>query len=390
MTAYKPRHVDELVELVADAAATGEKLELRGGGSKAAIGADRNVAIVDMRGFAGIVDYDPSELVLTVGAGTPLAEVEALVASKGQMLAFEPYDQGTLLGSRSGQATIGGVVAAGVAGSGRLTAGSARDHLLGFTAVSGRGERFVGGGKVVKNVTGYDLPKLVSASWGRLVALTEITLKVLPRPRVTNTMAIEGLGHHAAQAAMACAMGSSAEVGAAAHLPATADRAALTLFRVQGFAPSVAARCSVLPDIVGGHGQAKLLPDDEAAEHWLEVREVRPLGDAETLWKISLPPTGGPLLVDRLAPLGAGWLFDWAGGLVWLAFEGDAALVRQAAEAAGGHAMLVRAPDAIRNAVPFQHPRSPGVMALEARVRRAFDPNAVFETGRFLDMTHAH
>lgn len=382
MTTHKPANVDQLIDLIATASAEGCKLELRGGGSKAAIGADREAEIVDMRGFSGVIDYDPPELVLTVGAGTPLAEVEALVESKGQMLAFEPYGHGG--------ATMGGVVAAGIAGSGRLTAGSARDHLLGFTAVSGRAERFVGGGKVVKNVTGYDLPKLVAASWGRLVAVTELTLKVLPRPRVTSTMAIEGLDHHQAQAAMAAAMGSAAEIGAAAHLPASVDGPALTLFRISGFAPSVAARLAALPGIVGDHGKALALPEDQAAEHWTAIRDAAPLADAATLWRVNLPPTGGPELIDRLAPQGARWLFDWAGGLVWLGFDGDSALVRRAAEAAGGHAMLVRAPDAIRDTVPFQHPRSPGVMALEARVRRAFDPAGVFETGRFLDMPDAH
>ena len=390
MTAYKPATIDELVELIGAASADRRKLELRGGGSKAAMGGDRDADIVDMRGFAGVVDYDPPELVLTVGAGTPLAEVQALVAGKGQMLAFEPFDHGPLFGKSAGAATIGGVVAAGVAGSGRLTAGSARDHLLGFTAVSGRGERFVGGGRVVKNVTGYDLPKLVAASWGRLVAVTELTLKVLPRPRVVTTMAIEGLDHHAAQAAMACAMGSPAEIGAAAHLPASTDRPAVTLFRVQGFAPSVAARCAALPGIVGDHGGAHILPEEEATALWTSIRDASPLADAPTLWRVNLPPSGGPLLVDRLAPHGARWLFDWAGGLVWLAFDGDPALVRHAAEAADGHAMLIRAPDAVRNAVPMQHPRSAGVTALEARVRRAFDPAGVFETGRFLDLPDAH
>jgi glycolate oxidase FAD binding subunit len=185
-------------------------------------------------------------------------------------------------------------------------------------------------------------------------------------------------------------MGSPAEIGAAAHLPAAADRPALTLLRVHGFPSSVAARCAALPAIVRGHGAADPIPDDEAAALWAAIRDAAPLADATTLWRINLPPSGGPLLVDRLAPLGARWLFDWAGGLVWLALDGDPAAVRQAAEAAGGHAMLVRAPQAVRNAVPMQHPRAPGVAALEARVRRAFDPAGVFETGRFLDLPDAY
>ena len=386
----QPATIDELAGLFAEAAARGRKIELRGGGSKSSLGADRQADIVDMRSFSGIADYDPPELVLTVGAGTPLAEVERLVDNQNQMLAFDPFDHGPVLGGTSGQATIGGVITAGVGGSGRLTAGGARDHLLGFTAVSGRGERFVGGGKVVKNVTGYDLPKLVAGSWGRLVALTEVTLKVLPRPPVVVTMAVAGLDHHAAQRAMACAMGSSAEVGAAAHLPVGPDSTALTLFRVPGFAPSVAARCAALPELLRDHGRLFALPEDEAAVCWTAIREVRPLRDAPVLWKINVAPSSGPALVDHFAPLGASWLFDWAGGLVWLGFDGNPGLVRQAAEAVGGHATLVRAPDALRNTLPMQHPRMPGVAALEARVRRAFDPAGIFETGRFLDDNDAH
>jgi len=389
MTMHRPSTIDQLIELIATASAEATKLELRGGGSRAVIGAGREAELVDMRGFAGVIDYDPAELVLTIGAGTPLAQVEALVAAEGQMLAFEPLDHGPLFGMPAGEATIGGAVAAAMAGPGRLTGGGARDHLLGFTAVSGRAECFVGGGKVVKNVTGYDLPKLMAGSWGRLAALTELTLKVLPRPNVTNTMAIEGLDHHAAAAAMACAMGSPAEIGAAAHLPEAGGRAALTLFRMQGFAPSVASRCAALPDIVRNHGAPRMLGASEADALWRCVATAEPLADAETLWRVNLPPGGGPKLVDALGPLGARWLFDWAGGLVWLALD-DPAPIRTAAETAGGHAMLVRAPDTLRQAVPFQHPRPPGVAALEARVRRAFDPTGVFETGRFLDMTDAH
>lgn len=390
MTIHTPTTPEDLAQLFAEAAAQGRKLELRGGGSKADVGAAWEPEIVDMRGFAGVVDYDPPELVLTVRPGTPLAEVERLVADQGQMLAFEPFDHGPLFGEAPGSATIGGIVAAGVAGSGRLSMGGARDHLLGFTAVSGRGERFVAGGKVVKNVTGYDLPKLIAGSWGRLAAMTELTLKVLPRPRVIRTMAIEGLDAAEAQAAMADAMGSPAEISAAAHLPAFDGRPALTLFRVQGFAPSVEARCTSLPGLLDDHGEVVELPDDEAGALWSSIPRADAFTDSETLWRVSLPPSASPGFVEAFERQGANWLLDWAGGLVWLGFDGDPAFVRQVAELSGGHAMLVRAPMALRDYVPAQHPRAPGVMALEARVRRAFDPSGIFETGRFLDDADAH
>jgi glycolate oxidase FAD binding subunit len=238
----RPATTDDLCALIADAQATGTKLRLRGGSTKDAIGAPCEAQVIDMRGFAGVVDYDPPELVLTVGAGTPLAQIEALVASEGQMLAFDPFDHGAMLGNDGG-ATIGGIIAAGVAGPARLSRGGARDHLLGFTAVSGRGEKFVAGAKVVKNVTGYDLPKLMAGSWGRLAALTELTLKVLPAPRTQQTLVMRGLDPAGAVAAMARAMGSAAEVTAAAHLPDWRGEA-MTALRLDGFAESVAARAA--------------------------------------------------------------------------------------------------------------------------------------------------
>ena len=391
MAALAPTTPDELADAIREAGHNGAKLAITGGGSKRDIGAHTESArALDMRAFSGVVDYDPSDLVLSVGAGTPLAEVEALLAGENQMLAFEPWDHGPLFGRPAGQATIGGVVAAGVAGPRRLTMGGARDHLLGFEAVSGRGERFIGGGKVVKNVTGYDLPKLMAGSWGRLAALTRLTLKVLPRPRRSATLALDGLSDRQAHAAMAEAMGSHAEVCAAAHLPAALHGGrALTALRLQGFEPSVAARCALLPDLLRGHGNVRRLEPDEADAFWDAIRHASPLAGEAPLWRINVPPSGGCPVVAALEPLGARWLFDWAGALVWLAFDGDPALVREAAARAGGHAQLVRASEAMRAAVPAQHPRAPGVAALEARVRRAFDPLGIFETGRFADISHA-
>jgi glycolate oxidase FAD binding subunit len=361
----RPQSVEDLAGMIADAAASGRKLEIVGGGTKAEVGAPREAERLDMTGFSGVIDYDPAELVLTAGAGTPLAEIEALVAAKGQMLAFEPHG--------AAGATIGGVVASGVSGSRRVSRGAVRDHLLGFKAVSGRGEAFVGGAKVVKNVTGYDLPKLAAGSWGRLFALTEATLKVLPRPPEQITLAAEGLEAAGAVALMAKALGSQADLAAAA----SAD--GVTALRLEGFGPSVEARRALLEAMA----PLRALPDTEAEAFWSGLKQ--PLPDAPILWRLSLPASRAAEVVGRgLGP----WRMDWGGARLWLASE-DAAAVRAAAEGAGGHAMLLRAPDAMRRTVPALHPQPAPVMALEARLRHAFDPKGVFETGRFLDQIDA-
>jgi glycolate oxidase FAD binding subunit len=353
----RPTSIEELAQIIAEAAASGRKLEIIGGGTKAEIGAPRKAEPLDMTAFSGVIDYDPAELVLTAGAGTPLAEIEALVAASHQMLAFEPHG--------APGSTLGGIVAAGVSGSRRVSRGAVRDHLLGFKAVSGRGEAFVGGAKVVKNVTGYDLPKLACGSWGRLFAMTEVTLKVLPAPETTLTLAAEGLDPAAAVALMSKALGSQADVAAAACTNG------VTALRLEGFGPSVAARRKLLETMA----PLRALSEADAGRFWAALKH--PLRDAPVLWRLSLPAS------RAVEVLGLGpWVMDWAGAQVWLACE-DAAAVRPAAEAAGGHAMLVRAPEAMRRDIPALHPQPAPVMALETRLRRAFDPAGVFETGRF-------
>ncbi|HVY34670.1 MAG TPA: FAD-binding protein [Caulobacteraceae bacterium] len=385
-----PTTSDEARDAIADAAHSGATLDIRGGGSKAAIGAPRDATVLDMSAFNAMIDYDPAELVLTVGAGARLADIQALVAEHNQMLAFEPFDHGPILGGANAAATIGGVISAGVAGSRRLSRGSVRDHLLGFKGVSGRGEAFVGGAKVVKNVTGYDLPKIICGSWGRLVALTEVTLKVLPRPREQATLALSGLEVDKAIAVMARAMGSQAEVAAAAHIPAEASkRGALTLLRLEGFGPSVAARRGMLEALLADEGSVQALAPHDADALWSDLRTIAPLADAPVLWRINAAPSRAGAILAALPAERSRWLMDWAGGLIWLAFDGEPSVVRNLAQAAGGHAALVRAPEALRRSTPALQPQAPAVMALEARLRRAFDPAGVFETGRFLDAPDA-
>lgn len=380
---FRPSSEGELAEAIAAAARSGDRLALMGGSSKAMIGRTVEAKRVHMTGLAGIVDYDPAELVLTVRPGTLLSEVERLIAGQDQMLAFEPYDHGPIFDQSQGRATIGGVIAAGVAGSQRLSSGGARDHLLGFRAVSGRGEVFVAGAKVVKNVTGYDLPKLAAGSWGRLFALTELTLKVLPRPRVRTTWAIEGLTAERAVAAMTSAMASQAEIAAAAHVPDRRRGRSLTALRVQGFGPSVTARGSMVRDRLCSFGLFEKLDDKTADRFWADIAGGDCLKRDDPLWRVSVPPSSGPGIIRALGDLVTDWLFDWAGGLVWLASSGDPEKIRNAALCAGGHAQLVRAPAEIRAQVPALQPLAPGVAVLEERIRRAFDPQGVFEIGRF-------
>lgn len=381
MPVLAPSSPDELAHVISEAIAGASKLEIRGGGSKAAVGAPRDVAIIDMRGLAGVVDYDPAELVLTVQAGTPLLEVEALLVGEGQMLAFEPVDFGDVMGGGPKLGTIGGMVASGLAGSRRLSRGSVRDHLLGFAAVSGRGERFVAGGKVVKNVTGYDLPKLLAGSWGRLAALTEVTLKVLPAPRHVATFVLRGLGPADACSVMAHALGSQAEVAAAAHLP---NDGGITALRLEGFAQSVSARAEMLARTL----PIELLPAEHANALWQQVRSLSPFRDSPRLWRLSIPARAMPELVGSLG--GAKWIVDWSGALLWTDFAEEPAALRARVNEAGGHAMLMKAEPELRAKVPAMHPRPRFLAALEERVRCLFDPHSVFETGRFSDAAYAN
>ena len=370
-----PRDQQDLMEIIADGVARGSKLELRGGGTKDQFGAPRTGIAVSLRRLSGIVDYDPGELVLTVRPGTPLVAVEAMLAAEGQMLAFEPW------GAEG--ATIGGTVAAGIAGSRRVTAGSARDHLLGFTAVSGRAQTFIAGAKVVKNVTGYDLPKLLTGSWGRLGAMTEMTLKVLPRPQQTITMVARGVSLRTAYAAMARALGSNIDVSAAAHL-----RTGEVVLRVAGFAVSVEARCAALADLLANHCELRPLPCNEAAPMWRRAMS----GDdllGETRWDVHLPPRHAADLIEALEPQQIDWAMDWGGGRVWIALDREQGRVRGEAARLGGEARLAQAPPELRLRMPAFHPRHAGVATLEQRVRQAFDPAGVFATGRFREDVHA-
>jgi glycolate oxidase FAD binding subunit len=399
----KARDGKDVENAVQWALAEGKTLEVRGHGSKRAIGRPpQSDLALDLSAHAGVTLYEPAELVLSAKAGTPLSEIEALLAAKGQRLGFEPMDCGQLLGSTVGRGTIGGTVAANLSGPRRLTAGAARDHLLGFVAVSGRGETFKSGGRVVKNVTGYDLCKLMAGSWGTLAALTEVTLKTLPKPETEATVLMSGLDDAAAVGAMTTAMGSTCEVSGAAHLPApTAARfpmgaavaagRALTALRLEGVAPSVAHRRAALQALLRPHGETALVDDMVSRRLWVAIRDAAPFaasrsGADQPLWRVSTLPAKGHELAARVTgATEAHVLYDWAGGLLWIAVpaaDAAAGLVRSAVKAVGGHATLVRAPAALRAVLDVFEPQDTSLAALTKRVKASFDPKGVLNPGR--------
>jgi len=394
----KPRSVKEVEDAVLWALGDGKTLEIAGEGTKAGIGRPAQTDLtLDLRALSGVTLYEPEELVLTAKAGTPLAEIEALVEENNQELAFEPIHYAALFGDGRSAGTIGGAIAANLSGPRRIKAGAARDHLLGATAVTGRGETIKSGGRVVKNVTGYDLCKVLAGSWGTLAAMTEMTIKVLPKAEAEATVVIGGLSDADAAKAMAAAMGSPFDVSGAAHLPdhvashfaGLPGVDAATALRIEGFAPSVKHRVDALATIMKPFGAIAVLGEKESRALWRDVRDVKafaaPAVRDRPLWRISTAPMRGHEIAARITPA-AQMFYDWGGGLVWVAMpyagEADAASIRDAVKAIGGHATLVRAPHAVRAALDVFEPQGAGIAGLTKRVKEAFDPKAVFNPGR--------
>lgn len=407
-----------------DALAADEPVELVAGGSKRGLGRPTQTPhTLDLSRLAGIRDYQPNELVLTAGAATRLDEIGDLLAQHGQMLAFEPPDWRALLGAPEARPTLGGVLACNLSGPRRIKAGAARDHFLGFRAVSGRGEIFKSGGKVVKNVTGYDLSKLMAGSYGTLAALEEVTVKVLPRPEHVETVMLCGLDLPMALSAMSKALASPHDVSAAAYFPAStteapvpsptlpgewgserrqlspviAGAAETVALRLEGPGPSVAFRRERLLAELAAECESAVLDEAATANYWRLVRDVEPftrLAD-RTVWRVSVAPARGAEIGVAIArSLDAQWYLDWGGGLLWAAVssaeeDGGAATIRRAIRGADGHgtghATLIRGPAALRRAVPVFEPPPPALAALAARIKAGFDPRQILNPGRMVE-----
>ncbi|MEQ9260609.1 MAG: glycolate oxidase subunit GlcE [Roseovarius sp.] len=371
----RPQSEAELAEMVKGAR---EPLRIFGGGTRP-IGVPVNGAPLSVAGLSGVELYEPGALTLVVRAGTPVAEVERVLAAEGQRLAFEPMDHRGLLGT-SGEPTIGGVFAANVSGPRRIQCGAARDFLLGVRFVDGRGEVIRNGGRVMKNVTGYDLVKLMAGSYGTLGVLTEVALKVLPGSQITGTLLCEGLSDAQAVAALSRALGSPFEVTGAAHLQQGPNGVPLTLLRIEGSEASVTYRAGELQKALSGSGSFTLeMGPEKTAALWRAIRDVEAFhGRKGDVWRLSVKPSDAPTLAARVD--GSEAVYDWGGGLLWLLVpEGTGAEpLRQGVAETGGHATLIRGNRAGGHV--FQPLPAP-VEALQAGLRQRFDPKGLLNPG---------
>lgn len=388
----------EVKEAVDTTLAANRTLEVRSAGTKRHLGRRLSAdSVLDVSGLSGIIDYQPEELVMTLRAGTSMGDVEAALADARQMLAFEPPSMTRVTGeaSRGVRGTIGGVVAANLSGPRRLTAGAARDYMLGFEAVSGRGELFKSGGQVMKNVTGYDLSKLICGSYGTLAVMDQITLKTLPAPETSKSLLVACPDFASAVRVIAEIFATPHEPGAAAILPQViageegvdTGGAFTAIIRLEGIAASVSDRITNLQAMAGGD----ILPMEKSVTLWQQIRDVQPLAKKPLdLWKVSCAPGDAPKIVDALDPnMDVRMIADWAGGLLWFAASRSDALGRRLRETVAslesGFAMLVRDVAATREKIPPFQPLKGPIFALHRRVKSAFDPRGVLNVGRMHD-----
>lgn len=376
----KPESEEELAECVRSAPGP---VEISGGGTRRGLGHDVQGLKLGIGRLAGITLYEPGALTMVARAGTPLAEIEEALAAENQCLAFEPTDHRKLLGN-TGEPTIGGAVACNASGPRRIQAGACRDFLLGVRFVDGQGNIIKSGGRVMKNVTGYDLVRLMAGSHGTLGVLSEISFKVLPAPETASVLLYQGLGDRRAVQAMTGALGSPYGVTGVAHTPRGLDGEPVTMIRIEGFEKSVSYRAKELRELLREYGEPDL--ETRAAKTragWAWVRDVEAFADEPgDIWRISVKPTDGPAVADALRAAGdTGILYDWGGGLVW-ARVGEGTDARAHIEGVPGHATLVRASAETRSRIPVFHPQPAPVARISAGLRDRFDPRGILNPGR--------
>ena len=402
---FSPSSADEICSIVAEAGSARIPLEVAGNGTRRGIGRLMETKYcLTTSALSGLLLYEPEELVVRVGPGMTIANLKAHLDQNSQMLAFEPPDLGPLLGAEPEQGTIGGIIAGNFSGPRRIKAGAARDHFLGVEAVSGRGEIFKSGGRVVKNVTGYDLCKLLAGSWGTLGIMTEITLKVLPAPESTRTILVACDNSPEAVLVLTNALASPHDISGAAWVPKTAAArssvnyvsdigAGIAAIRIEGFRSSTGARCDALNKLVAEFGQTEELHTHNSAVFWEEVQNVRlfpPIESRDAVWRISVAPSASAVLVEKLrAEMELEALLDWGGGLIWLYVKGSpdagSSVIRTLVGSISGHATLISGSDKTRNLHPVFQPQSDPIQKLTRKLKTAFDPLSILNPGRMFE-----
>lgn len=400
----KPASETDLADVIASA--TGP-LRVTGGGTRD-VGAPVIGEGLSTAGLSGISYYEPGALTLVAGAGTPLAEIEAALAAENQRLAFEPPDLRGLLGTE-GAPTIGGVVATNASGPRRIAVGACRDHMLGVRFVDGNGTVIKNGGQVMKNVTGYDLVKLMAGSYGTLGVMSEVSLKVLPKSETSATLVLQGLSLGESVVALSEALGSPFEVTGAGRLE---DK---TCIRLEGFADSVSYRMGKLKDVLRRFGQIEVVEHAASETLWREITNVTAFKDHAAVTRVSITPSEAADLAEGLwQTLGADVMMDWGGGLMYFGMSNDHAqaaagqfkaddpftpnkafglihnalqhavsadVLAHASTQASGHATLIKAPTELRSAVSVFQPEAPGVALLSMGLRQKFDPRGILNPG---------
>lgn len=402
---YRPAADWELSGFLRECAGNARVVELIGTGTKRTVGHRvANATVVSTTGLKGITLYEPNELVMSARAGTPLAQVEAELAAKRQMLAFEPLDLGPVVGTDARQGTIGAVIATNLSGARRISHGAARDHLLGVLAATSTGNVIKSGGRVMKNVTGIDVARGLTGSWGTLAVLTEVTFKVLPAPETSATLVLTGLPDEIAVEAMCRAVGTPYEVSGTVHLSQTmvgrlwhaglrAASQPITALRIENFAKSVSYRVDKLKNELKQYGAIQVLDHESSVAFWDELRQLSVLqGSSAPLWRISTAPKSGPKVVAGIQHyMSVNCMYDWSGGLIWAevpnSADAGATDIRRVIAIHGGHATLIRAPEEVRAGVDCFQPLEPGVAILTRKLKDTFDPSGILNPGRMY-LTH--
>lgn len=387
----RPESTDELVQVIREANVSGQSFEIVSGGTKRSFGDPVKAdAVLNLSGLSGIEFYEPQELVIKVRAGTPVADVREALAAHDQHLAFEPPDYADFFGGH-GVDTIGGIVACNLAGPRRILVGAVRDAVLGVEGVNGRGESFKGGGRTVKNVTGYDIPRLLTGSFGVLAALTTVTLKVQPRPRSETTILLSGLDDAKALGVLGDMLRLPFEVSAAAHFGGGGANAPMTALRLEGFSDSVAGRKAELDQKLQKIADVHTIVGDESSHFWRSTRDLSAFADDQNacVWRLAVPCTEGARIVKTL---GGDAIFDWGGCQIFVRttvakIEEQAIALRNEVAAVGGSACLLRAPMDSRRKIATFHPKTTALQHLGERVRQMFDPGGLLNPGKLGTVT---